>query len=308
MWLNNYVQVSYNSGSISGDENIGGIVGDMSGSDAYTSEILNCYNTGKIASNRIVGGIVGNLNGENNKIRYCYNIGEIEGKGSNHFKGSIVGNKWSGIIQDCYYSNETGIKAVENQDDEINNVYGLTDEYMISSEFVNLLNAEQTELFWKKGNSSYEYAMLDWQEYQKEITITSEKYEISGKRITKISDQTTLESFKESISTISTAEISVLDKNNNPITEKEKVGTGMTLEIKTEEGTRTLKLVIAGDSTGDGSVDFKDIVALNMHKLNKNILKDEYLIAGEVTGDGTVDFKDIVKVNKFRLKKITQLF
>ena len=58
---------------------------------------------------------------------------------------------------------------------------------------------------------------------------------------------------------------------------------------------------LSGDATGDGLADFKDIVAINGHRLNKKLLEGEYLMAGEVTGDEKVDFKDIVKINMFRL-------
>ena len=88
------------------------------------------------------------------------------------------------------------------------------------------------------------------------------------------------------------------------------IATGMTVVLKTETETKTetFKIVVPGDVSGDGKADFKDIVAINRHRLNKKILEGEYLIAGEVTGDEKVDFKDIVKINMFRLNKIIELF
>ena len=104
-----------------------------------------------------------------------------------------------------------------------------------------------------------------------------------------------------------TTEIKVLDKENNEVAFDKIIGTGMSLILKSEYETKTFKLAVAGDTTGDGLANFKDMVAINAHRLNKKLLEGEYLMSGEVTGDKKLDFKDIVKINQFRLNKITQL-
>jgi len=138
------------------------------------------------------------------------------------------------------------------------------------------------------------------------ITITSEKYTISGEYITKIADKTTLNAFKESIST-NAEEIKILNKDNQELEAEETIGTGMILILKSATETKKYKLVVSGDVTGDGKADFKDIVLINRYRLHKTTLANEYLMAGEVTGDNKVDFKDIVKINRFRLHKILGL-
>ncbi len=65
--------------------------------------------------------------------------------------------------------------------------------------------------------------------------------------------------------------------------------------------------ILKGDANGDGKVDFKDILAINKHRLNKAKLEEPYLTAGDVTGDGKVDFMDILQINKYRLGKINIL-
>ena len=140
------------------------------------------------------------------------------------------------------------------------------------------------------------------------IAITSSKYEIAGEFINKVLTQTKVEDLVRNLVTTNVTEVKVLDKKNEEVASDKMVGTGMSLVLKSEYETRTLKLVVTGDVTGDGASDFKDIVAINRHRLNKKVLEGEYLIAGDVTGDGKVDFKDIVKINRFRLNKITQLF
>jgi len=139
-----------------------------------------------------------------------------------------------------------------------------------------------------------------------EITITSEKYNISEQYITEIADKKTVKEFKESIST-NAGEVKILDKDNQELVEEDSIGTGMTLVLKSQTETKEFKLVVLGDVTGDGKADFKDIVLINRYRLHKTTLESEYIMAGEVTGDNEVDFKDIVKINRYRLHKITQL-
>ena len=49
------------------------------------------------------------------------------------------------------------------------------------------------------------------------------------------------------------------------------------------------------------------MLMVNRHRLNKKKLEGAYLLAADVTGDGKVDFKDLVKINRFRLHKINEL-
>ena len=138
--------------------------------------------------------------------------------------------------------------------------------------------------------------------------ISSKTYEILEGYINKIGTETKLGDFIKNTTVINETEITVLDKNNQKIEEIDIIGTGMSLVLKSENETKTFKLVVNGDTTGDGLADFKDIVSMNNHKLNKKKLNEVELIAGDVNNDNKVDFKDIVKVNKYRLNKITQLF
>ena len=77
------VSKCYNVSSISGNFNVGGIVGGGS-----RTNINSCYNTNTISGNYNVGGIIGWLapfndkDNTNNLIWYCYNIGNIVGQES----------------------------------------------------------------------------------------------------------------------------------------------------------------------------------------------------------------------------------
>ena len=62
-----------------------------------------------------------------------------------------------------------------------------------------------------------------------------------------------------------------------------------------------------GDTNEDGKIDFKDMLAINKHRLKKTLLTGESLKAADVNKDGEVDFKDMLKINKYRLGKINSL-
>ena len=144
--------------------------------------------------------------------------------------------------------------------------------------------------------------------YASKIIVTTDKYEISEEYITRIPNKITVNDLKENIVITNATEIKFFNKKNEEIKDGDKIGTGTTLVIKYGSETKTLQLVVAGDATGDGIADFKDMVAINRHRLNKKSLDGAYSIAGDVTGDGKIDFNDMVKIKRFRLNKIMQFF
>lgn len=129
------------------------------------------------------------------------------------------------------------------------------------------------------------------------LTVTEENQIISG-----IKSGMSVQDLKNALQ--SEMEYEVVDKNGETISNSTKIATGY--QIKMDNG-KTYTLSVLGDATGDGKVDFKDMVTINRHRLNKKKLEKEFLIAGDVNGDNKVDFKDLVKINRFRLNKITEL-
>ena len=149
----------YNSGNISGTEDIGGIAGGIYGD----VKIINCYNSGNLFGRKLMGGIGGAVFCDNINISNCYNIGKIHGdNGYFYYTGTIVGKVSSKNIniKNCYYLNAQHIKAINDKDDEENNVYGLDEDYMKSEKFVDLLNSGNTDIIWKGGKDNYQYPVL----------------------------------------------------------------------------------------------------------------------------------------------------
>ena len=89
-----------NTGNVSGPDsvngsadssNVGGVVGDNLGS------VENCYNTGSVSGDWYVGGVVGY--NDRGTVENCYNIGEVSG---NNSVGGVVGRNLGGTVENCY--------------------------------------------------------------------------------------------------------------------------------------------------------------------------------------------------------------
>ena len=139
-----------------------------------------------------------------------------------------------------------------------------------------------------------------------EIDISSDTYEIENEYISKIQPETTVKEFKDNLKTNAT-EINIYNKENELLKDDDIIGTGMRLELKNGDKTKTFTLIVKGDVNGDGKADMLDIVAINKYRLNKTSLEEIYLKAGDVTEDSKVNLYDILKINKFRLNKIAEL-
>lgn len=104
------VKFSYNSGTVSGNQYVGGIVGYNFASSDYTTMIQYCYNKGKVRGTYDAGGIVGyNLSYSSTSVPAvydCYNAGVVSGY---WYIGGIAGShdigygsKGGEIISRCY--------------------------------------------------------------------------------------------------------------------------------------------------------------------------------------------------------------
>ncbi len=79
---------------VSGDDDVGGLVGDCS-----NSTIRNCYTTGSVSGDDDVGGLMGECY-NNSTISNCYTTGSVIG--SDDYVGGLVGDCYNSIISNCY--------------------------------------------------------------------------------------------------------------------------------------------------------------------------------------------------------------
>lgn len=89
----------YNTGTVSGEGRIGGIIGLISSGAGLDC----CYNTGDVsAEHNGVGGIAGDLNSNSTRITNCYSTGKVRGK--LNYVGAVIGDVDSNsFYTNCYY-------------------------------------------------------------------------------------------------------------------------------------------------------------------------------------------------------------
>lgn len=117
---NSKVENCYNTGTIQGYQNTGGICGNTNSN----ATIENCYNTGTIKSN---GNQLGGISGisTNSQIYSCYNTGTIineENSESVYNIGGIVG--YCGNISTIKYCYNLGIVKNETTRDSVGGIVG----------------------------------------------------------------------------------------------------------------------------------------------------------------------------------------
>ncbi|WP_035214094.1 InlB B-repeat-containing protein [Desulfitobacterium hafniense] len=96
------IKTSYNAGTITGGDIVGGIVGEGG------RNIENCYNLGEISGGSTVGGIAGKSRTATATIKKSYNQNNVTGSGNN--VGGIVGEAEQNI-ENCYNLGEISGRA-----------------------------------------------------------------------------------------------------------------------------------------------------------------------------------------------------
>ena len=83
----------YSTSNVKGNEKVGGVAGYL-----YCSTVSNCYSTGKIEGTKEVGGIAGTIFFWSSAL-HCYAIGEISGE---NYVGGVVGWDYNeSTVSDC---------------------------------------------------------------------------------------------------------------------------------------------------------------------------------------------------------------
>lgn len=131
----------------------------------YGNSIIEyCYNLGDVSGNDNLGGIIG-YNGEKsstNNVGCCYNIGKISSTQNSTNIGGIVGILINGTISNCYYLTGTATGGINGSDVQ-GQAEVKTAIEMRSSEFVTLLNNGKNN--WKIAAVKNEgYPILNWED------------------------------------------------------------------------------------------------------------------------------------------------
>lgn len=77
-----------------------------------------------------------------------------------------------------------------------------------------------------------------------------------------------------------------------------KLVTGDKMKIINEKETKTVTIIIYGDTNGDGIISIKDLLQIQKNILNYTKLVSEYKEAADVNKDGKINIKDLLIVQK----------
>jgi len=116
-------------------------------------------------------------------------------------------------------------------------------------------------------------------------------YNINGKYITNIPVNTKKSEFVKNIS----GDYKVLDNEENEISDDTIIGTGYIL--RTNNGI-DYKLVVSGDTNGDGKATVTDLAKVRKHIVNISLLENEYYMAADLNNDEKITITDLVKIKK----------
>jgi uncharacterized protein YuzE len=101
----------------------------------------------------------------------------------------------------------------------------------------------------------------------------------------------------------SAASITVNDKNNKVKTSG-TIGTGDKVIINTGSETKTLSIVIYGDTSGDGKISGIDLLNMQKHILGVVKLSGPYLKSADTSKDGKISGIDLLNMQKHILGKL----
>ena len=121
--------------------------------------------------------------------------------------------------------------------------------------------------------------------------ITSEVYTIDKTHISRILPKTTVQQFKENVTT--KQEMKFFDKAGNALQDDSIIVTGMTLKVgKTLE----FKLVVTGDVDCNGEITVNDLGKLKLHLIEDELLTGDSLKAGDIDADSKITVNDMAQV------------
>lgn len=182
-----------------------------------------------------------------------------------------------------------------------------------SKEKIALLFPNVTEIICLcKANHSYDNdkdATCNDCEYKREIVtpskvpqdITSSTYKISGGYISKIALGTTVSGL---ISKINEKNYVYVYDKDKKLSKSAIVGTGMTLKLMDgKKVIKSVKIIVSGDTNGDGKATITDMLAVKSHLLKKSTLSTTAKKGADTSGDGALSITDFIQIKAYILKK-----
>ena len=165
----------YNLGDINGSNSAGGIA---VASNHGGVSIANCYNNGRVYAGEYAGGIVCGLKGYGYGNLYnCYNTGIISATIKAEIMSIYPSYNDIDYLHNCYYIKKSGAQGVNGKDDVAGKVEAITEEYMKSKDFCNLLNENRSDI---DTSNTFKDAIFENWIYEENIYPTFRLYNLSA--------------------------------------------------------------------------------------------------------------------------------
>lgn len=133
-----------------------------------------------------------------------------------------------------------------------------------------------------------------------QVPTISTSYKL-GNRITGITPETSVSDFASNFK-VSNGTYNVLDSDGKQVTSG-NIGTAFTIKVYNNTGieTNSYPVVIYGDTNSDGIISILDLLRIQKHLLNAQVLTGERLEACDITHDGIIDIIDLLREQKYLL-------
>ncbi len=93
---------------------------------------------------------------------------------------------------------------------------------------------------------------------------------------------------------------SIFNADNEPMQDKELVGTGCKMRYETGVGEiKIVTIVVRGDTSGDGKVTSTDYLKIKAYLRGNGTLVGEYKLAADIDGNGTISSVDYINVKAY---------
>ena len=161
------------------------------------------------------------------------------------------------------------------------------------------------------AGDSYSYTLNIFRE-QGDIIVPEPEingdYVLKNSNISGVEPQTDLATFISNLS-VKNGTAKILDYQGNEKTTGH-IATGDTVLVYNNNNEQKLSysIVIYGDVTGDGKISSRDLLVLQRHILEIEIIKDEFLLAGDANRDNGVKSRDLLVIQRhiLEMEKIKQ--
>ena len=118
---------------------------------------------------------------------------------------------------------------------------------------------------------------------------------MSGDYIKGINPKTSVNTVKASLEAIAgTGNVSIELSNEA----KDYIGTGSKITIKNSSETKTLTVLIYGDTSGDGVIGALDLLQVQKNILGASSLGGVNKVAGDTSKDGVIGALDLLQIQK----------